>query len=133
PLPILPSTAASNLIIASQSGAEQTLAVESVFNVYPVDGTAITIDTPLDFMVELRGRITVRHEDEDFASVAVSIAPPGQTLAGGHVGHTGHSVTGEKGIPGMVTSTVQARLDPGITGSWLLYSTSIKPGDVVVY
>jgi hypothetical protein len=76
PLVPVPSTAASNLITASTSGAEQTINVASPFNVYPVDGTTITIDTPLDFVVELRGRITVRHEDEDFSSVAVAIAPP---------------------------------------------------------
>lgn len=132
PLVPVPSTAESNLIIASTSGAQQTLTVESVFNVYPVDGTTIAIDTPLDFMVELRGRLTVRHDDEDFASVVASIAPPGQTLVGGQVGPETYMLTGEKGIGGTVSSTVQARLDPGTTGSWQLYVTSVKTGDVTV-
>src|SRR5690606_22497112 len=132
PLVPVPSTAESNLIVSATSGAQQTLTVESVFNVYPVAGTTIAIDTPLDFMVELRGRLTVRHDDEDFASVVVAIAPPGETLVGGHVGQQTYMLTGEKGIPGTVTSTVQARLDPGITGSWQLYVTSVKPGNVTV-
>lgn len=132
PLVPVPSTAASNLIIASQSGAEQTINVESVFNVYPVDGTTISLDTPLDFMVELRGRLTVRHNDEDFASVVASIEPPGQTLVGGHVGQQTYMLTGEQGIPGTVSNTLQVRLDPGTTGSWQLYITSVKPGSVTV-
>src|SRR5690606_41856143 len=121
-----------NLITASRSGAGQTINVASVFNVYGVDGTTVSIDMPLDFMIELRGRISVRHDDEDFASVVVAIAPPGETLVGGHVGQQTYMLTGEKGIPGTVTSTVQARLDPGITGSWQLYLTSTKTGDVTV-
>lgn len=132
PLVPVPSIAASNLITASRNGPGQTINAASVFNVYPVDGTTITIDTPLDFMVELRGRITVRHDDENFSSVVVAIAPPGETLVGGHVGQQTYAVTGEQGIPGTVTSTVQARLDPGITGSWQLYVTSVKPGNVTV-
>src|SRR5690606_32645919 len=115
PLVPVPSTAESNLIISSRNGAGQTINVTSVFNVYPVAGTTITIDRPLDFMVELRGRISVRHDDEDFASVVVAIAPPGETLVGGHVGQQTYMLTGEQGIVGTVTSTDQARLDPGIT------------------
>src|SRR5690606_959547 len=132
PLVPVPSAAATNLTTASRCGAGQTINVASVFNVYAVAGTTITIDRPRDFMVELRGRITVRHDDEDFASVVVAIAPPGETLVGGHVGQQTYAVTGEKGIPGTVTSTVQARLDPGITGSWQLYITATKAGNVTV-
>src|SRR5690606_36972995 len=98
PLVPVPSTAESNLIIASRSGADQTVNVVNAFAVYGVDGTTVSIDTPLDFMVELRGRVNVRHEDEDFANVALQIAPPGQTVVGGHVGQIGYTLTGpEKG------------------------------------
>lgn len=132
PLVPVPSTAASNLIISSRSGADQTVDVANALFVYGVDGTTITIDTPLDFMVELRGRVNVRHEDEDFANVGLQIAPPGQTVVGGHVGQIGYALTGEKGESSTATITAQARLDPGITGSWQLYVTSFKPGDVIV-
>jgi len=132
PLVPVPSTPESNLIISSRSGADQTVNVASFLNVYGVAGTTITIDRPLDFMVELRGRVNVRHDVADFANVGLQIAPPGQTVVGGHVGQIGYALTGEMGESGTATITAQARLDPGITGSWQLYVTSFKPGDVIV-
>src|SRR5690606_6677753 len=129
PLVPVPSTPESNLIASVATASEHTVEIVNPFATVAIPQTQLPVP-PVDGRVELRGLVSLRHEDADNVNVGVTILPEGGSF-GDRVAPLRYANLGQKGVAGTGSAYVVGRLDPGTAGTFELHIICLSLGEVV--